>query len=343
MYHTKYKILTKEDSSILKGIAILMMLFLHLFMNADIVNYCSPLLFVAKKPLVFFLTRACTPVPFFLILSGYGLSYIYYNKNLNFKSQFKRIIKLYIHYWIVLLIFVPIVCYFKADYIGSFFKVLCNIIGCGQLYDAPTWFLFPYALLSLTAVWIFKVIDLLGPLKSAILSFILSLVSCYIISRYIAVTKNYDAIYTPVLTYFDLQFSFVLGALLHRLAEYRGLIINQIYNHKYLSLLVLLSLIILKCFFTTSAFDAIYSIIFIIIFINIYSGFAKSIFYKLGSFSMLMWMIHFFIYSFLLHDLIYSFKYPFFIFVALILISYLVSIPIMKICNFIICGVKWMK
>jgi uncharacterized membrane protein len=69
--------MSKEQTSIFKGIAILMMLWLHLFNSPNIVDSCVPLLFIGNVPLVHLLTRICSPVDIFIILSGYGLHYVY--------------------------------------------------------------------------------------------------------------------------------------------------------------------------------------------------------------------------------------------------------------------------
>ena len=89
--------MTREQTTILKGVAILMMLFLHLFNNPDIGNFCDPLIFLGGVPLVNIISRACNPVGIFLMLSGYGLSYTYFHSNLSFKGQSRRLLKLYIH------------------------------------------------------------------------------------------------------------------------------------------------------------------------------------------------------------------------------------------------------
>ena len=67
--------MTKEQTTILKGVAILMMLFLHLFNGSNLTEVCEPLLFIGNTPLVHIISKACNPVGIFLMLSGYGLSY----------------------------------------------------------------------------------------------------------------------------------------------------------------------------------------------------------------------------------------------------------------------------
>lgn len=60
--------MTKQQTIILKGIAILMMMFLHLFnkMGVGYEGLCRPLIYIGDEPLVHLLTNACNPVPFFL-------------------------------------------------------------------------------------------------------------------------------------------------------------------------------------------------------------------------------------------------------------------------------------
>lgn len=46
-------------------------------------------------------------VGMFIFLSGYGL-YLSYDGSLNYRDILKRIFKIYINYWVILLIFFPI-------------------------------------------------------------------------------------------------------------------------------------------------------------------------------------------------------------------------------------------
>ena len=212
--------MTREQTTILKGVAILMMLFLHLFNNPDIGNFCDPLIFLGGVPLVNIISRACNPVGIFLMLSGYGLSYTYFHSNLSFKGQSRRLLKLYIHYWLILLIFVSIGHFVNASkYPGSITDIILNITSLSSSYNSETWFLFPYMLLSFTSIWIFKTIDKVGCVFSLIISGFLYVVSCYVISRYIAPTQAYTAWYNYILIYFNTLFPFVIGAIFHRQVE----------------------------------------------------------------------------------------------------------------------------
>lgn len=67
----------KEYTGYIKGIAILLMVFLHLFQSADEIAGLGFIISVGDIPLIVYLRRMCNPVPFFLILSGYGLYSVY--------------------------------------------------------------------------------------------------------------------------------------------------------------------------------------------------------------------------------------------------------------------------
>ena len=70
--------MSKQESLMMKGVAILLMVFLHLFK----INYADlyySLIYVGNTPLAAIIARMANPVPFFLILSGYGLYASYLN------------------------------------------------------------------------------------------------------------------------------------------------------------------------------------------------------------------------------------------------------------------------
>lgn len=64
---------SRAETNILKGVAIIMMLWVHLFFKESEVGNYTDFNLPNGQPLAYFLTRLCTPVSFFLILSGYGL------------------------------------------------------------------------------------------------------------------------------------------------------------------------------------------------------------------------------------------------------------------------------
>lgn len=79
----KLTAIEKSKTTELKGIAIFMMLFLHLFNQSQHVDLCTTAgITVGGEPLVLFLSRGMYPVvSMYLFLSGYGLYYNYRNQN----------------------------------------------------------------------------------------------------------------------------------------------------------------------------------------------------------------------------------------------------------------------
>lgn len=86
----------KNTSKCLKGIAILFMLWLHLFMGQEV--------FINGKVIIYdgipytIIRRCVNPVAFYLILGGYGLYLLNHRRNFEYDFH-KRVAKLYIHYW----------------------------------------------------------------------------------------------------------------------------------------------------------------------------------------------------------------------------------------------------
>ena len=102
--------LSKNQIKITKGVAILFMLLLHLFCVKSYEGLYTPLIFIGKIPLVYYLALfgdCCVAI--YCFCSGYGLM-ITYEKNRKeyLRNNLIRIFKLYINFWIILLIFVVV-------------------------------------------------------------------------------------------------------------------------------------------------------------------------------------------------------------------------------------------
>lgn len=108
-----------RETTILKGVAILFMLYLHLFNQMANVNLCTTYLSIRGVPFVHLFSRCTGPVAFYLILSGYGL-YIS-SKSGRKQNSLKRILKLYVHYWITLILFIPLGCRVIGSQVSWFF------------------------------------------------------------------------------------------------------------------------------------------------------------------------------------------------------------------------------
>ncbi len=330
--------MSKETSTIIKGIAILMMLWYHLLGITELTELCSPLIIIHDKPLVSYIANACYPVSFFLILSGYGLTYLYKQNRLNVKNQSQRLLKLYIHYWVVLLIFVPIGCFLNPSiYPNTWLHVASNLTGIWCTYNGEIWFLFPYALISLLSYYIIHFVYHLKKKRDIVVTLIIYGI-IFLIARHIGNNLPEDRILSVLLIHpvylVILSFYFSIGIVLFRLLENKDKIITF---RPSLCLLFIVILFCIKSLFKVTIADGIYAFLMIYLFLQVpLQKHIKTLLYKLGRHSMLMWMTHTFFSVYLFRDFIYGFKYPVIIYLVLVTICYFSSIIISSLTKRII-------
>ncbi len=331
--------MSKEQSLMLKGIAIMMMLFLHLFNSDTLSESCHPLFFIGTTPFVNILTRACSPVNFFLLLSGYGLYHLHvHGRDISWKPQGKRLLRLYINYWFILILFVGIGSIIKPEkYPGNWLEAVNNITTWNCSYNGEHWFLFYYACISLTAVYIFKLVNKLKRWQYLSFFALCYFATGYTFSRYIAVEKLYDTVFAHLIIYIELTFSFVLGAFLYQIHQLKGESIKWLKGNNTLVLILLILLIALQCFFKTRAFSFAYIFCFCVLFLQLKLNKKVSTCLQfIGKYSMVMWLTHTFFSHYLFHTFIYSFDKPIFIFLVLTIITIITAIPIKFITDKII-------
>lgn len=326
---------SKDNTSALKGVAILFMVFAHLFNRIEFCDLSNPLLYIQGEPLVHYMIFAMNPVDFFMVLSGYGL---YYTFSHGRRNNLKRILKLYIHYWITLIIFVSIGFFVlgRDKYPGSFLDIIYNYIGWKNSYNHETWFLLPYVLLTLSSTKIFAVCDKFNPIKVFLFSFC-TYILVRLSSRYSSgLTESYK-VFKWVDSYLTLQFPFILGMLLSKCWNYSDFKkrLSFKFNKNYILIFVLIILfvgIILVRYKYQSIFYPFYTVLFIMFFSLLHRfSWVDKILMELGKRSTSIWLIHIYFCYYLFQNFIYSFKYPIIIFIVLMTISWMCAIVIDKL------------
>lgn len=157
---------TKRDSIMVKGLAALCMVCLHLFCRQGADVFGTPLIWINETtPLVFlfgFFAEIC--VPLYSMSAGYAQQLMAEKGNLSWKSNLKRIFKLLKTYWIILVIFSILGLIFdKSGAIpGSGTDFLKSVVLL-QSYNGAWWFLNTYViLLVIPHRFLFGIIDKLS-------------------------------------------------------------------------------------------------------------------------------------------------------------------------------------
>jgi hypothetical protein len=341
--------ITLQKSNQLKAIAILMMLCLHLF-NRDYHNLFEPILFVGTQPLSYYISLFCDAcVPIFCFVSGYGLFFNYQKNNVVFnKTNRKRLLKLYINYWIILLLFAVGLGFAlgKEGYPGNLMKFLLNFSGLDNSYNGAWWFFTTYIILVLTSIITFKWV-----VKYSYLAIVIGSLLYYVVAFYFRV-------YRPIV--FDVEllnwlqrqiclfgtsfFPFIAGAI--ALKEQWNTKITAGFQKIKLKNLVALSgismLIVMHGIVPSFIVAPFLAIPFIFLFLQLkLPQWLDNVFDFLAPHATNMWLIHMFFYMIYFENFIYSGNYVPLIFLLLVGICLVCSFVINKINTIILTKVHY--
>lgn len=299
---------TRQDTAVLKGIAICAMLCHHLYGfppdGAD--PYTGVLAWMGV------LGKVC--VALFLFCSGYGLSVNYKPLSIldDIKFVIRRLLKFYLNYWIIFLIFVPITIFVFHRSLTDAYGLNSNIIVClvkdilGMQgvcsYDTTWWF-------NQLIIILYLIFPLLN--RTAQYAPWLILMISLVIMR-LAYHLPHNSI-----DFFTWQFSFVVG-IVWRLYENKFTKISLwLMEHKYtfafISILLTIFFVILRMCpimpsWTGIRIDAFLtcSIVLLIISIGRYMPYTSNVFSFLGMHSMNIYLMHSFFNVFYCKSLLHS-------------------------------------
>lgn len=300
----------KEQSVELKGIAILMMLFLHLFNTLTRVEECTTFVnFINGKPLVYALARvAGLCVPIYLFVSGYGLA-----KTADTATG-KRILRLYKRYWYVFLAFIPLACWLRPDqYPGSAQTLLLNFLALSCSYNGEWWFIFPYVVLLILSRHIIDFTRRHTLRTNAILFVIVFLVS--LLHKMLVPWSSITAVKLLKNTLFVLPpfYAGCICALHPSLPLPRGGRFTLVW-------IVLLCLV--RMMIGASDFNVFFCLLFVFLYLQLkVSAPMQKVLVYFGRYSLYMWLTHTFYAYYLFHEEIYSLRYPLLMYVVLVAVS----------------------
>ena len=157
---------TLEDTTLIKGFAILMMLYHHLFAFENRIpagaHIFAPFT-VQGQPIAYWIAMIgglCVQI--FMLLSGYGICKSISGSAVSLRKYlFSRLGKIYSTYWTVFMVFIPI-CFFcgalpvKPNILINFAIMISNFLGVAISYNGEWWFFTTYIMLLLSAPVICK-------------------------------------------------------------------------------------------------------------------------------------------------------------------------------------------
>lgn len=329
--------ITIQKSNQLKSIAILMMLCLHLF-NKDYKGMFTPLVFIGQQPLSYYISLfsdACVPI--FAFVSGYGLYASYRNNQSGFlKKNTIRTKKLYLRYWIILLLFVVVLGFIlgKEGYPGSWQKFILNLTGITTSYNGAWWYFTIYILFIFTSRFWFHLLEKVNPYLYFGVLFLIYLIAFYF-RVYRSTIFEYPILqwmHTEGALYFCTLFQFMLGAFALKYNWHQKVSVffkNERYRN-FLAIGGIIILMILHGMVPNLIIAPFTALGFIFLFLEMNLGrIVDNVLDFFNSHSTNLWLIHMFIYLIYFREIIYSPQYPVLIFAWLVLwcliASYLVN------------------
>lgn len=329
------RMFTKEDTRVVKGVAVLCMLFYHLFQTAELVEKMGVVyapLSLDGLLLISGFGNICVAI--FVFLSAYGLSRGFYVEQMNFgrlpemlRYATRRGAKLCLHFSIMF-ITINLIWFSKFDYGGLYGKnkqgvlyLLLDMFGLAEVFDTPT----------LNATWWYMEIAILMVFLVPILYLIVEKLGWYVLFPAILLPLVF-ALHPDFQRYYFVMIMGVVAAkegwiekLLNWKLPFFGKAVLGVAGLVF-CVLVRQNYVVYTYF--AYLFDAPIAL-FMIWFCTDIIGRSKILRFllnKLGTHSMNIYFVHTFFYMAIYQKEIYSFKYTLLILAVLVFVCYIFSV-----------------
>lgn len=316
---------TKTHTSYCKGIAIILMVIHHLFWNVPNIGVRVGEIAISQR--IGIIGKVCVSI--FLILSGLGLSSNYKNNFNKNKFYRKRLFKLYLNYWfIVITSTIILIIFFKRSFdilIGVNFKgilkLILNITGFQFLIgyqgiNGAWWFTSVIIVSYLLFPLIIKMLEKYD-YRFVLITFFLSFIDIIPLGR------------IEIFNILGWVFPFIIGCYIEKnnLIEKIKQYVDRNTKQYILIIMLIVALIIRSNLPATGIigikFDYLLGL-FIIVMVYIFwekIKFTKNIICYLGQKSMDIYYVHMFISFYLFSNFIYSLKSPILMIIAVLILS----------------------
>lgn len=324
--------ISKQDTTRLKGLAILIMLIHHLFLNTEKCIDMKGIIQINQLPLAYYLGIAGSVcVDIYLILSGYGLWIGYQNQHKT--NNIKRILKLFLLVSFVGLIFYPWHTLLNPS-LGWTFGIK-EILACClgfRPYNIEWWFIFPWVLVCITSNYIFSAMNKYNwkiVFIIAALSYPLAILLLHFTLKLAIDDTWFGHLLLELFFALKFVFPFVSGSLLAKTGFLKYCLQATLLPKILLWILLIITAITIMSFDTHKLIHVPFAILFCLCFVSIKS----KILYILGVKSTEMWLCHTFFCYYYFSSFYYSLTYPIVILSALIITSFISALIIQKSFN----------
>lgn len=354
----KNNYLSREDTKILKGLAIVLMLMHHLWAFPDRIAGGSlkyNLTILGKSSLVFFGSFGKICVALFMFLGGYGLYISLKGKKANIIS---KIYGLYCSYWKVFVIFIPIgfaFCRNQPNYCENvylctrydnflFIDCLKNIFGLSSCYNEEWWFLLSYVFAIIAFPVVRAVVDKNTTKWNILIVIILNIMVLNILPSIGKMEElgilNNNFLYKKIICQSNYFVSFWMGVVVAK-EKLLERISDEISNCSLLNpigdIALILTIVLFRQALIGDSYDMIYVPFFVVAATDLINRirFIRNLFEKIGKQSTNMWLIHTFCcyYFYPLVKIVVAPKWGLLSLFVLIIMSYVLSVLVSMFWN----------
>ncbi len=334
--------LSKNDTKVIKGFAIILMVLLHLFCRLDYLHY-TPLIYIGSTPLIYYigLFGDCC-VSIYCFCSGYA-QYLLADKQGKkyFKGRLKSLLSFIINYEIVVVLFAIIGKIAGSDSVpGSFLKFIKCVFFLSS-YNGAWWFVIIYIFLTLFSPILYRIVNKFNWILVLGVTGVLYCISYYF--RILNPIGQYfkNGIIGSIATYTVLFFSslilYIVGMIFYKYKVITYLREKLKYGkNKWLTpvmLLMFVVMIICHGFVPTLAVAPITGLGTVVALSLIKrSKITEKIFLFFGTHSTNIWLIHMFFYLTLFRNFVFIAKYP----ILIVVLMFAICIAVSYVINFVL-------
>lgn len=337
----KGEFISKQEATLLSGVAVALMVFHHLFGFPERVFSSYVMLFdnwyIHLETMISYFGRICVSI--FAFCSGYGMTkrvLFDVNSRSNIRNLYRSVVrqlkKFYVKYWIVFIIFIPI-GFFRGRYNFQTGELIKNFLGISSTYNGEWWYVAHYVgfLLIFPLLFLFNDYVLSHKKNGA------KLLGIFLLGIIFLTTISYN--------WLSVFLSFYEGMVFVNLGIFErvyGKIQKSGIIGVFCTCLVFVGTIWIRVVkIGDSKYDYIFAPILIFCIVlwfksRFFINYIKSILLVVGKYSTYIWLTHTFFAYYYFQPLIYVMRYSIIIFIWCMVISLAVGF----ICDKIDCGLE---